>query len=167
MEDRADQNVERRPRQVADRNQPVARDEAPDGIEVPDDLKAVCVGAGDRGVMNAVEDAVPDQFVEGVAHALQEAAARGVDRGLQQEQHQRDREQADQRRQAAARQHPVVGLEHEDRSDQHQEIDEEAGGSRREECGTGFPRGALQLDRQAGEAKAGDGRGGFHRCDAR
>ena len=135
MKGRADQDVERRPRQVADRDQAAAGDETPDGVEIPDDLQPVVIRSGDRGMVHAAENLLAHRLVEGFGHPRQQPAAHDVDGGLHHQQHHRDQQQADQRRDAAAGQHAVIGLQHEDRTDQHQEIDQGARARRRQECG--------------------------------
>ena len=70
-----------------------------------------------------LEDARRDQLVEARADAGQHLGAQRVEAALQKIGRQHDQREADQGRDAAARQHPVVDLQHVERAGQHQHVD--------------------------------------------
>ena len=65
-------------------------------------------------------------FVERGADAAQDAAADQVEHALRHVEAAGEDDQADQGRNAAARQHPVVDLQHEDRAGQIEQVDHAA-----------------------------------------
>ncbi len=100
-----------------------ARQEPADLVEIADRLQAFGrFGALERHRGDEVEHAAGQELVEAGADSGQHLAAQRVEAALQQVGRQHDQRQADQRRDAAARQHAVVKLEHVDRPGQGQDI---------------------------------------------
>ena len=124
MDQEADRQKERHPRQVDNGDRPVAGEEGADLVEVADRLlrvRGACIAGteGDQRPMHdlaemvvdqgggADDDARPDQFEQ----ALETV---GADEKYR---------QRDQRGNAAAGEHPIVNLEHVERPGQHQDVD--------------------------------------------
>ena len=85
----------------------------------------------ERQAHDDVEDAPAQRLVERGADAHEHAAAEDVEHALEGVEHEGDHGQADERRHAAARQHAVVDLEHEERARQVEHVDHGAHQRRR------------------------------------
>ena len=113
----ADRDVERHPRQVEEGRQPDARNEGPHAVEVPNGLQTLAGGPRlERRAHHDFERARRQFFVEPAPDAQQDAPAQHVEQPLEGEQHEDEQGKSDQGRNAAARQHAVVDLEHEERA---------------------------------------------------
>ena len=124
VEGEADRQIERQPRQVEERARPHAGEERADVVEIAQRLQALVAPAHhQRQPHHGIEHAGIEGFVERGADAHQHAAADQVENALGDVQSAGQDHQADQRRDAAARQHPVVDLQHEDRAGQIQQVD--------------------------------------------
>ena len=127
MEGEADRQIERQPRQIEERARPHAAEERADIVEIAQRLQAlVAVADHQRQAHDGVEHAGIDGLVERGADAAEDAAADQVENALGDVQSGGENDQADQGRHAAARQHPVVDLQHEDRAGQIQQVDHAA-----------------------------------------
>ncbi len=127
MEQEADRDVERHPGQIEKSRQPGARHERAHVVEVAHGLQAVAGGAAaQRQPRDDVEHARRQSLIEPAPDPHQDASAQHVEQPLEAEQHEREQREAEQRRHAAARQHAVVDLQHEDRPGQHEQIDQAA-----------------------------------------
>ena len=165
MEQEADAEIERHPRQVEQRRRPARREEGAHQIEVAQRLQPVAAAPCPQGKADdRVVDAQAERLVERLADAHQDAAAHQLEDALEGVEHRGEDGEAHQSRHAAARQHPVIDLEHEERAGQHQHVahageepDAEegaaAGGERRRQLGARrgeaervVPRGSLGLD---------------------
>jgi hypothetical protein len=123
MEREQDEQIEGKPWQVEQGRRRVARQERAHGVEVTDRLCAVvAIAHPDRQTDHRVVDAPRQRLVESLADAQQQAGADQVDQALAREQDQRQHRQPDQRRDAAAGQHAVVDLEHEEGARQHEYV---------------------------------------------
>ena len=124
MEREADRQIERQPGQIEERARPHAAEERADIVEIAQRLQAlVAVADQQRQPHDGLEHAGVDGFVERGADASENAAAEQVEQALGDVEAGGEDDQADQGRHAAARQHAVVDLQHEDRAGQIQQID--------------------------------------------
>ena len=127
VEGEADREVERHPRQVEERGRAAAGEEAADLVEVAQGLLSVAILPGADGAQeDELEDGLAQALVERRADAGQDAAAHDVERGLEAEEHHQDRGEPDEGGDAAARQDPIVDLQHEERAAQVQDVDQRA-----------------------------------------
>src|SRR5215218_271961 len=127
MEGEADEQVERDPRQVEQGRGAAARKEGADLVEVAQRLLPVAFGlALDRRGDLKAEDALAQVLVDGGSDAGEDAAAEHVEQALEQEQGENDGREADEGRNAAARQDPVVDLHHVEGTGKVEDIDEAA-----------------------------------------
>ena len=125
MEQKAEPEIERQPGQVEERGRADARQEASHRVEVPQRLQALRAGAAlQRQGDDDVEDAGGQLGVEGRPDPGEQALAQEIEHALQPEQEDDENREADQGRDAAARQHPVIDLQHIDRAGQHQDVDD-------------------------------------------
>ena len=88
-----------------------------------------------------------EQLVEPGADAGQHLGADAVEGALQDVGREHDERDADQGRDAAARQHPVVDLQHVDRAGQHQDVDDRRRRPRRRRTPSGRPSEPRRLPR--------------------
>ena len=127
MEGEADREIERQPRQVEERARPHAAEEGADIVEVAQRLQAFAASADhQRQPHDGVEHPRVQRFVERGADPAENAAADQVEHALGHVEHGGDEHEADQGRHAAARQHPVIDLEHEDRAGEVEQVDDAA-----------------------------------------
>ena len=125
MDDEAADEEDRHERHVEERRRAHAGEEVADLVEIADRLHAVgLLGALERQRRDEVEDARGEHLVEPGADAGQHLGADAVELALQDVGGKDDERDADQGRDAAARQHPVVDLQHVDRAGEHQKIDD-------------------------------------------
>ena len=82
--------------------------------------------SGFREPDGRVVDARTKLRIDLSADADEQASAHGVEQRLEDEQNGRQHTQRDKRRHAAARQHAIVDLQHEQRAGQHQDVDQPA-----------------------------------------
>ena len=121
MEQETDGEVDRHPRQIEQGDRPGAGQKPAHGVEIADRLRAVALAADlERQPDDGVVDAHAHRLVEAMPDAHQDAAADRVDDALRGVKAGHQDQQRDQRRHAAARQHPVVDFQHEQRAGEHQ-----------------------------------------------
>ncbi len=123
MEQKADREIDRHPRQIEERNRAASGQKAAYRIEVANRLSAVTFCSGlERQPDDRVVDAGTHGFVETMADPHQDAASNHVDEPLRAVQTGHQDQQTDQCRQTAARQDTIVDFEHEQRTGQHQNV---------------------------------------------
>jgi hypothetical protein len=123
MEQKAHAEVDRQPRQVEQSDRAGAGEEAAYGVEVADRLRAFAPDAErERQADNGVIDAQAQRFVEAVADADQDPAADCVDDALRGVESTGQDQERDEGWNAAARYHPIVDFEHEQRAGEHQNV---------------------------------------------
>jgi hypothetical protein len=149
MEDEADPDVDRHPRHVEQRAGTATGQEAPDLIEVTQRLQAVpALPRLQRQPHHRVVDLAAELLVERKADVQQDARAQDFQEAHEDIERGGDHHQPGQRRQAAARDHPVVDLQHEERSGERENVDETAHQRR---AGEGAAKGGDDLaERQDG-----------------
>ena len=124
VERKADRQIERQPGQIEERARSHAAEERADVVEIAQRLQAlVAVADQQRQSHDGVEHAGVDGLVERGADAAEDAPAEQVENALRDVESAGENDQADQRRHAAAWQHPVIDLQHEDRAGQVQQVD--------------------------------------------
>ena len=122
VECKQDEQIERKPGQVEQGSRRAARKKRADSVEIADRLDAVVTATHAHGhPHHRVVDAPRKGFIERGTDPKQQARADQIDQALAREQDQRQHGQSDQRRYAAAGQHPVVDLEHEEGAREHQD----------------------------------------------
>ena len=121
---KADREIERQPWQIEERARPHAAEKRPDIVEVAQRLQALVARAyQQRQPHHGFEHAGVEGFVERGSNAAENATADQVEAALGDVEAAGENHQADQGRHAAARQHAVVDLQHEDRAGEVQKID--------------------------------------------
>ncbi len=124
VEREADRQIERQPGQVEERAGPHAAEERADVVEVAQRLQALIAAAHhQRQAHDGFEHAGVEGLVERGADAPQDPSPDQVEPALGDVQDAGENDQADQRRHAAAWQHAVIDLQHENRAGQIQQID--------------------------------------------
>ena len=124
VEREADRQIERQPGQVEERAGAHAAEERADVVEVAQRLQALIAAAHhQRQAHDGLEHAGVEGLVERGADAPQDPSPDQVEPALGDVEEAGENDQADQRRHAAAWQHPVVDLQHENRAGQIQQID--------------------------------------------
>jgi len=124
MEGEADCEIERQPWQIEQRARPHAGQERPDVVEITQRLQPFAATAGhQRQADHGLEHPATQAFVERGADADQDTAPDQFKDALGGIQATRENHERDQRRHAAARQHPVVHLQHEERAGEVEQVD--------------------------------------------
>ena len=127
VEREADEEIERDPRQVEQRRRAAAGEEGADLVEVAQRLLPITLRLPtQRGGNLEAEDALAQVLVDRGADAGEDAAAEHVEQALEEEQGEDDGREADQGRNAAARQHPVVDLHHVEGTGEVEDVDQAA-----------------------------------------
>ena len=126
MHDEHDGQEDRCPRRVEQRQQPLPGQERSERVQIAQRLGLPRAGITHRAFDQAGEHVGVQFMVQLAAQADQDAGAHMLQQRAGQDQAAGGHGQEDQRRDAARRQHPVVDLQHVQRPDQHQQIDEEA-----------------------------------------
>ncbi len=127
MEGKADRQIERQPWQVEERARPHAGEERANIVEVAQRLQALVACADhQRQAHDGIEHPGIEGFVERGSDPAQDSSPDQVENALGDVQPAGEDGQADQGRHAAARQHPVVNLQHEQRAGQIQQVDHAA-----------------------------------------
>ena len=135
VEGEADGEIERQPGQIEERARSHAAEEGADIVEVAQRLEALVAAADQqRQAHDGVEHALVQGLVERGADPPQDPVADHVEHALRRVEEAGDDDQADQRRNAAARQHPVVDFQHEDRPGQIEQVDHAAHQANADEC---------------------------------
>ena len=152
MERETDGEVQRQPWQIEQRTRPHPGEERAHIVEVAERLKPfAAVTDEQRHAHNDIVDPAAEHLVQCRSYADQDTAADQVENALNHIETARQHDQTDERRNAAARQHTVIDLEHEERAGQIKNIDDAAhhtdadkgaaaGAQRRAEFGTGRRR---------------------------
>ena len=123
MEQETNGEVDRHPGQIEQGDRPGAGQKPAHGIEIADRLRTLALAADlERQADDGVVHAHAHRLVEAMADADQDAAADRVDDALRGVQAGHQDQQRDERRHAAAGQHPVVDFQHEQRAGEHQQI---------------------------------------------
>ena len=124
MERETDREIERQPRQVEERARSHAAEEGTNIVEIAQRLQTLVAGARDqRQPHHGVEHPLVERFIERGADPPEDPAADQVEHALRNVEAAGEDDQADQRRHAAAREHPVVDLQHEERAGQIEQVD--------------------------------------------
>ncbi len=135
MEREANRQIERQPRQVEEGARSHAAEEGTDIVEIAQRLQTFVAPADDQ---RQPHDGVEHPFVEGLiergSDPPQDAAPDQVEHALGDVKAAGEHDQADQSRHAAARKHPVVDFQHENRAGQIEQVDHEAHDADAEEC---------------------------------
>ena len=127
MEGKADRQIKRQPGQIEESAGPEAAQERADVVEVAQRLQAFVAAADDqRQTDHGFEHPAIERFIERRADPSEDSSAQQVKHALSQVQSAGQDRQPDQGRHAAARQHPVVDLQHEQRAGQIQQVDHAA-----------------------------------------
>ena len=123
----ADENIERHPRQIEQRDRAGARQEGAHLVDVAQRLQAVTAAAREqRKPADHAIDALAQAFAERASDPDQDTAAQQVEQALEGVENDHHDGEADQRRDAAAREHAVVDLQHVDRAGEIEHVDERA-----------------------------------------
>ena len=124
VEGEADRQIEGQPRQIEERARPHAAEERADIVEIAQRLQALVAAADhQRQPDDGLEHAGIDGLVERGSDPPEDASAQQVEHALGDVEAAGEHDEADQGRHAAARQHPVIDLQHEDRAGQVQQVD--------------------------------------------
>ena len=127
MKQKTDEDVERHPRQIEQRDRPGARQEAAHLVDVAQRQQSVTTAAGRQ--CNSPDhrvDARAQALAERAPDAHQHATAQQVEAALEGIQDRHHDAEADQRRDAAAGQHPIVDLQHVERAGKIENVDQSA-----------------------------------------
>ena len=140
---KTDREVERQPRQIEERARSHAGEERADVVQIAQRLQAfVACTHHQRQAHHGLEHTLVEGLIERGADPHQDPSADQVENALGDVQPAGKNHQADQGRHAAARQHAVVNLEHEQRAGQIEQIDHAAHGADADE---GVAAGAQRL----------------------
>ena len=123
MEQEADRQIERHPRQIEQRRRAHGRHERTDTVEIVQRLVARRRQRLQRQLGGDIVDALAQRLVDRARDPHQDAAADDVEKALEAEHDRRQDADADQGGDAAARDDPVVDFEHEDRPGQLQHVE--------------------------------------------
>ena len=135
MEQKADHEIDRQPGQVEQRGWPDARQERSDAVEIAQRLQPVIAVADlQRQTHDRLVNPAAERLVEAAADTHQDAAADQIEQAQRRVEPAGEDHEPDQRRHAAARQHAVVDLQHEDRAGQHEDVAHAAHQADRNEC---------------------------------
>ncbi len=150
MKGKADREVKRQPRQVEEGAGPHAAKKAAYIVEIAQRLKTIVAAAnGQRQPDDDIEHPGVKGFIERGSDPAEDASPDQVEDSLRHVEESRQQDQADQGRDAAARQHPIVDLEHEQRPGQIEQVDHAAHNADADEGGSGR-RAELRRVRNAG-----------------
>ena len=154
VERETDREIERQPRQIEERARPHAAEKRPDIVEIAQRLQALVAAADhQRQPHHGFEHAGVDGFVQRGSDAPENASADQVEAALGDVEAAGENHEADQGRHAAARQHAVVDLQHENRAGEVQQIDHATHDANADE---GVAAGAQRLT-EFGTPDAGSG----------
>ncbi|MGY4431517.1 hypothetical protein ACVWWO_003994 [Bradyrhizobium sp. F1.13.1] len=127
VEGEADGEIERQPGQIEERARAHAAKKGADIVEIAQRLKPLVAAADQqRQADDGVEHPLVQGFVQRGADPAQNPVADHVQNALRHVEETGEDDQADQGRNAAARQHPIVDLQHEDRPGQIEQVDHAA-----------------------------------------
>lgn len=127
MECKTDGEIKRQPWQIVQCARPHPGQEGADVVEITQRLKSLAAVADDkRHPDDDVIDPAAQHLVQCRSDPDQNAAADQVEDTLDDIEPACQHDQADQRGDTAARQHPVVDLKHEERAGEIQNVDDEA-----------------------------------------
>jgi hypothetical protein len=126
MEGEADRQIQRQPRQIEECARPLAAEKGPDIVEIAQRLQPFAAANDQWQPHDGVEHARIQALVQRGADPAQDAAADQVERALRGIEAARQDDQADQGGHAAAWQHAVVHLQHEDRAGEIKQVDDAA-----------------------------------------
>ena len=126
MEKENDEQEERQPRRIEERDQPGAAEERAHGVHVAQPVQVARAAEPGRLREQPIEHARPERAIERRARHAQQPRANHVEERHDDERcHAADRE-IDERLLAAARQHPIEHLQHVDGRHEQKRIDREA-----------------------------------------
>ena len=129
VEEKANAQIDRHPGQIEQRSRPAARQEAADLVEVPHRLQAVAIGPGlQRQANERVEYANAEPFIKVPADPHADPASDQIEPTLKQVKDRGQNHQGHQGRYAAPGQHPIIDLQHEERTGEHEQIAHSAEG---------------------------------------
>ena len=124
VEGKADRQIKWQPRQVEERARSHAAEKAAHIVQVTQRLKALVAAAdGQRQAHHDIKHPRIERLVERGSDAAEDSAPDQVENALGHIETARQDDQADQGRNAAARQHPVIDLKHEQRPGQIEQVD--------------------------------------------
>ena len=147
---KADHEIERHPRQVEERRKTGAGRERANRIEVAQRLQARRRTMRlRRRAHHYAEQARAQRFIERLADPHQHTRTQRFKQRLEPIESKSEQRETDQRRHAAARQHPVVDLQHEQRPVEHQQVGKAARERHSDESLAAGAEGFAQLRRQA------------------
>ena len=122
MEQVTNAEVERHPGQVEQGRRAAAGHERPDGVEVADRLEAAHLRRPQRQLDQQMINSAVQRLAEPAGDPDQDPVADDVQHRLETVEAERQHAQCDQGRHAAARQHPVVDLQHEEGAGEIQDV---------------------------------------------
>ena len=156
MQQESRSHEDRQPGSIAEGNQPRAGEELAQRVDVTQPLHMARAGSPQARAVHCVEGRAGDAGIEQQACAHQHSRTDHLQRRVDQQQGAGQHGDPDERRDAAAGQHAVVDLQHVERADEHQQVDEEAEDDRRHEWRADRPHAGVQ--RRGGRllAHAGD-----------
>ena len=146
MERKAEKQIDRYPGKIEQGQDPAARNEGADLVEIAQ--RQLSIGAISRGegkMQDSIEQARAQRSIEGIGDTDENAGTNDIEERLRPEQHGSQHGQRHQGRHAAARQHTVIDLEHEHGARQHEDIDHEAEERDPQKRRPQAPKGLAQL----------------------
>jgi hypothetical protein len=124
MQAEQDGNVERHPGQIEDRSGPAAGEKGPELLEVAErGCRAVPCAAGHAALEIGLEYEGAELRINAAADPREQARAHQLEPTLEQVNDDHQHDERGERRHAAAREHAVVNLQHEQGAGQHQHVD--------------------------------------------
>jgi hypothetical protein len=120
VEQKADRQIDRHPRQIEEGNRAASAKKAAHGIQIAHRLRAVAFGAYfQRHADDRVVDPRTHRLIEAATDPDHDPASDGVDHALRGVETGHQEEKRDQSRHAPAGQDTIVDLEHEQRAGEH------------------------------------------------
>ena len=157
MKQEADENVDRHPRQIEQRERSGADQEGSDLIEIANRRQPVAGHLrAQRQLHDDVIDPAAQPLIERGRDADHHARANDIEHALKGEQREREDRQRHQRRDAPARKHPIVDLQHVERAGQVEDVDQSA---HQPDGDEGVPAGRQRLAQLGGRRRARPGLG--------
>ncbi|MEY9627216.1 hypothetical protein ABIA27_002251 [Sinorhizobium fredii] len=147
MKQEADGDIEGKPGQIEQRRRPGTGEERANLIEVAQRLKPVALHPELQGRLHHRPiDAAAQALVERAGNAHQHAPADQLEGALEGVEQQSQQAERNQRGNAAARQNPIVDLEHEERAGEIEDIDERTGDADADKGGSAISQGGGGID---------------------
>ena len=124
VEGKTDRQIERQPRQIEERARPLTAEERANIVQVAQRLKALIASAhNQRQAHNGIEHAGIESLIERGSDPAEDSSPDQVENALGDVQSAGENNQAHKGRDAPARKHPVVDLQHENGPGQIEQVD--------------------------------------------